>query len=432
MALEKGTGAAGTSGLMRSMTDLLNLVGAPPPRCLPQLEARIDRGWKLRLDGMRRALDRLGWPAYPVILVGGTNGKGSVAAHLHRIFSDVGLRVGLTTSPHLVDVRERIRVGESCITANDFDRRFAEVAAVDDDDATYFETLALMAIRHFTAESVDMAVVEIGLGGRLDAFNALDPAVSIVVSIGLEHTQWLGDSLVSIAREKAAIGRPGRPMILGANLPELREAAMVTGAMIEMVTGPLGADYGEQDREIALAAARRAAVVPGIAERLRVPFTEQAARESMARTYWPGRFDVLRSGGCGRPEIILDAAHNPPAAAALEQRLRGDAAGRRVACVAAFLRDKDVAGIFAALGPVIDRWHITGVSHPRALPPGEAPIPGNATVHAQLAAAFMAAQFDAGADGVVLVCGSIYLLGEFLRWWRDDRYGSGSKSGGPG
>ncbi len=359
---------------------------------------------------MRRSLALLGVPRYPAVLVGGTNGKGSVAAALHRIFSDFGLRVGLTTSPHLLDVRERIRVGEEAISAADFDASVNAAFGVDlADEATYFEILALAALHHFNRAGVDLAIVEIGLGGRLDAFNVIDPIVSVITNVGLEHTRWLGETIEAIAAEKAPIARAGRPVILGCDLPILRQECERIGAEVVAAHREDRAAFREQNDRTAVAAAER------IAGALGLPFDEEAAARSTARAWWPGRFEVLRPAGGGRPEILLDGAHNPPAAVALARRLESHAAGRRVVGLVAFLSDKDVPGWFVALDPVVEAWVVTSLEEERALAPASVPRPYNAEVMADRMAAFRAAEAAAGPDGIVLVTGSLYNVGAFLR-----------------
>lgn len=352
---------------------------------------------------MRQIAAKLGPLDYPVILVGGTNGKGSVAAYLHAWFASRGLRTGLTTSPHLCDVRERIVVGGRLLGRPAFHRLYLEVESLDDVGLTYFETLALMALLHFKNEGVDLAVVEIGLGGRLDAFNILDPVVSVIASVGLEHTAQLGATIEEIAIEKAQIARPGRPVILGADLPALRREVARIGARPVLVDAGPDADFAERNARIALAAARAAG------ETLGRPVDEAAFLACASATRWPGRFDRIS----GRPEIILDAAHNPPAAQELARRL-APLAGRRIVALAGFLADKDVAGIFAHLDTVVDRWVLTEVHNERATAPARLPSPRHGEVVVEHAAAMSRAKALAGPDGIVLVCGSIYLLGEII------------------
>jgi dihydrofolate synthase / folylpolyglutamate synthase len=308
----------------------------PPSAPCDRLEARIGRGWRLGLDGMRKALDRMGRPEFPVILVGGTNGKGSVAAMLHQALLDGGLKVGLTTSPHLRDVRERIIVNGEVVSEREFAALFEDVEAIDEWDSTYFETLALMAILHFRRKNVDVAVVEIGLGGRLDAFNALDPLVSVITSVGLDHEEHLGDTLEKIALEKAQIAREGKPCVLGSDLPALRTEVERIGGRVIMAPRPPDALYRDLNIEIAIEALRAFHAESG-----RV-FDEEKCRASCGNTYWPGRFEIL----AGTPPVILDAAHNPAAADELAKAMRRYRGGRRVVAVVAFLKDKDAPGFF--------------------------------------------------------------------------------------
>lgn len=366
------------------------------PIALEKLNERIGRGWRLGLEGMRSFLER-NPIEYPVILVGGTNGKGSVCKFLHDYFFAEGLRTGLTTSPHLCDVRERIVVDKELIGAADFERMFA----LADDDATYFETLAMMALMYFKEKAVDLAVIEIGMGGRLDAFNAVAPALSVIASIGLEHTEWLGETIEKIAVEKAAISRAGRVTVLGCNEPSLISNVIATGAM--PLVAPKEADFRKQNQATARLAAREYCLISGR------DFDEERFDEVSASSKWPGRFEII----AGSPEIILDAAHNEPAASALALVLAAHANGRKVVALCAFLRDKNVDGFFRALNEVVDEWVITEVEDPRALRASDVPIEGERFIDP--IEGFARSQKLAGPRGVVLVTGSIYLLGEILR-----------------
>lgn len=345
---------------------------------------------------MGKALKEIQPIGFPVILVGGTNGKGSVCKHLHDFFRSEGMKTGLTTSPHLRDVRERIIIDGHMISEAEFDVLFQEA----DRDATYFETLALMAIAHFKKQKVDVAVVEIGMGGRLDAFNALSPAVSVITTIGLEHQQHLGNSCEEIAIEKAQIARAGRPVILGSRLP-LEEVERI-GARPLLVEPEV--DFQKHNIDVAIAAAG------AFCGEIGKPFDEAACREVCAKTYWPARFEVIP----GRPEIILDAAHNMPAAEALARRLKDHVKGRKLVALVAFLSDKDAPGFFISLDRVVDQWIVTEVKHSRARALLDVPAPYNSERIADSAEALEAAKRAAGPHGIVLVTGSIYLLGEIL------------------
>lgn len=372
---------------------------------IEKLDARIGRGWRLGLDGMRRVLARMEPVAYPVILVGGTNGKGSVCRMLHDWFRHRGMRTGLTTSPHLVDVRERIVIDGEKISVPEFDALFEEIIALDDDKSTYFETLALMAIRAFQKACVDIAIVEIGLGGRLDAFNALDPAVSVITSVGLEHTQYLGETLEKIALEKAQIARAGRFCVLGERLPVLIEEVGRIGAETIIVESASERDF--RARNIAIAGASAATYHAFRGE----DFDVATFRRFAAESRWPCRFELVP----GSPEMILDAAHNPPAAEALALAFATLEPRRRTVGLAAFVSDKDVAGFFVRLDAQVDHWIVTQFESERALMAEEAPAPFNAIREPDMAKALKAAIAAAGAHGRVLVTGSIYFLGELLK-----------------
>lgn len=375
---------------------------------LKKLDGRIGRGWRLGLDGMRRTLAKLPPVEYPVILVGGTNGKGSVSASIFAILRAHGLVTGLTTSPHLCEVRERIVVDDRMISVQEFEDVYAEIDGLDDDDATYFEMIALMAIRYFQLRRVDAAVVEIGMGGRLDAFNALDPAVSVITSIGLEHTEYLGGTLEKIAAEKAQIARPRRPIVLGSVLPCLKQEVEGLGARCVLVPPHENELFHDHNRRVALAASGSFLGEGAVA--IAEPWSPSRAAATVGE--WPCRFEYLP----GSPDVLLDAAHNPSGAVALAARLRKEFPGRRIVGLCAFLSDKDDAGFFRPFGDgLVTNWIVSEVAADRARRARDVACPENSVIEANLAAAFGVAKAHVGADGILLITGSIYLLGEILR-----------------
>ncbi len=372
---------------------------------LSALDSRIERGWRLGLDGMKDVLSRMDPVKYPVVLVGGTNGKGSVCRRLHDWFRHCGNRTGLTISPHLVDVRERIMVDGVLVSVDEFDELFTEISRLDGDRSTYFETLALMAIRHFQKKKVDIAVVEIGLGGRLDAFNALDPAVSVITSIGFEHEQYLGDTLEKIAMEKAQIARNGRTCILGCDLPALEQEVMRIGARIEIISPSVEETFVERNIETAVAAARAVQTLRG------ADFDEEECRRVCEASRWPCRFEVISAS----PEIVLDAAHNPPAAEALARALKKLPPRRKTVALVAFVSDKDIPGFFVRLDEVVDEWIVTEFEGGRAMKASDIAAPFNSSVEPNMENALRRAREAAGPHGRILLTGSLYFLGELLR-----------------
>lgn len=329
-------------------------------------------------------------PARPhtVLTIGGTNGKGSVAATLDAILTAAGYDTGLFTSPHLIRYNERIRVrgreaGDAALIA-----AFARIdAARGEVSLTYFEWNTLAALLIFADERVDAAVLEVGMGGRLDAVNLPDPDVAAVVSVGLDHREYLGATVEQIGAEKAGIFRPGRPAVFGSReMPvSVARAAAHCGASLrrlgvdfDYVERADGWDYvgvGSRRRELplpALAGARQLAnaatslaVLEAAEPAVLVP--DEAVRAGLARVRLPGRFQVVP----GPPEWILDVAHNADAARTLAASLSARPCGGSTIAVCGILADKDVTEIVRALAASIGRWIAVGLPGPRALPADE-------------------------------------------------------------
>ncbi len=376
------------------------------------------------LERMERALDALGRPErrFPVLHVGGTNGKGSTCAMAAAALAEAGLSVGLYTSPHLVRFNERIAVGGAPID----DGALAE--AIDTireacpwhdrggeaDRLTYFEFATLAGLLHFARQAVDVAVVEVGLGGRFDATTAVAPKVTAVARIGLDHTQLLGDTVEQIALEKAGIFKPGVPAVVHAHQPPgaldtLRSAALRRGAPFLVAgtgwDGPVALRGDHQRGNAALAAAALRELA-----RAGVPVSEEAIARGIATARWPGRLEEL--GG-----VLLDGAHNPDGAAALAAALAELHPGRPVELVFGVLADKDHAGMLRALAPAVRRLHLVAPATPRARPSTD--VYAHAQVlgvvadrHAGLADALRCAREAASDGALVCVAGSLYLVGE--------------------
>lgn len=364
---------------------------------LAALHERIPLGMRLGLGPMRAACARAGAPetSFPALHVAGTNGKGSTCAMLEAIARASGLRTGLYTSPHLVRFAERIRIDGEPIA--DVEPVLSEALAIGH-DLSFFETATLAAFLAFRAARVDLAIVEVGIGGRLDATNVLpSPRCSALTNVALDHQAMLGDTLAAIAREKAAIARPGVPFVLGALPPEARVAAeeLIVAAGAPIVEAALPTDVavglsGPHQR----ANAAVAWTVAGLAG--------LTAREvGLASVRWPGRLERIG-------DVLLDGAHNPDGARALAAALATEDVG---AVVFGALADKSWREMLAA---------IATVPAPRiyAAPKGRAAVP-----FAELAAiapGTAAASLDdaitqarALANGrTVVVCGSLYLVGE--------------------
>lgn len=411
-------------------------------RLFPTLPTRVEWG----LGRTRRLLAAVGRPLQktPVLHVGGTNGKGSVARVWASILQAAGLRVGLYTSPELLSFRERILVDGLPLPDDALQECAAELHPLFlREGPTYFEAATALAFLAFERAEVDAAVVEVGLGGRLDATNVLTPVVTAIASVSLEHTDLLGSDLASIAREKAGIFRPGVPAFTTVQdaevLETLTEEAATHGVPLVRVGVPEGRvslagtrlmlptrRWGRlelsspmvgrhQLANVALAVRSLDALPP------RVPLTAEAIREGVSRARMPGRFQVEKEGG---RVWILDVAHNPGAARALAQTVSEVAPpGRRVG-VASVLADKDHRGILSEVAPVLDdliltvpdstpserRWDPEAVA--REWPRDEGLKP---RVEAGLEGALGLARERAGEDGTVLVFGSFRIVGETLR-----------------
>ena len=312
-------------------------------------------------------------PAFPLILVGGTNGKGSTCAYLEAILGAAGYKTGLYTSPHLLRYNERVRVAGREASDAELVAAFEKIdAARGDTSLTYFEFGTLGAMAQFIAAGVDVAILEVGLGGRLDAVNVFDADAAIVTSVDLDHMDYLGDTREKIGFEKAGIYRAGRPAICADPAPpaSLLEHARRIGADLRCVERDFsaqrkGGQWTYRGQVIswpalplpAMAGAyqlRNAAAALAALEamRARLPVSETAIRQGLAQARVAGRFQRIARA----PDVILDVAHNPAAARALAATLHEQPVAGRTLAVVGMLADKDAAGVFAALGGEIDAW----------------------------------------------------------------------------
>ncbi len=397
----------------------------------------------LGLDRVREVWRRLGAPppAPVVITVGGTNGKGSTVALLEAMLRAAGRRVGSYTSPHLLHYTERIRIDgipiDEARLVDAFERIEATRGSGDAVVAlTYFEFGTLAALVSFADAGLDVAVLEVGLGGRLDAVNLIDADAAIVTTVDLDHQDWLGDDRDSIGREKAGIFRAGRPAIVGeADPPQgLLDAAAAIGADLRragrdfsMRPAGDGWQWSAGDARVdlpplALAApcqpANAGAAIAALhALRDRLGWPAEAWAEGAAQARAAAR--LQRFGG--EIELIVDVAHNPQAAAVIAGWLRGSPGGGRTLAVYGALADKDVAGVLAPLRGLIDRWHLAGLDRlsPRGLT-GSALASSvgsdGAPVHADPAAALAAAFAEARPGDRILAFGSFFVAAAALQY----------------
>ena len=381
---------------------------------------RASRAARWRLGRMRALLGLAGDPDHTmrVVLIAGTKGKGSTAALLASIAHAAGRRAGLFTSPHLQQYRERVRIDGALLPPAGFDRAIGELRPIvarlrrrfpAAGEPTAFELTLLLALRAFAARRCEVAIVEVGLGGRLDATNALDPAVSVITPVSYDHTATLGRSLAAIATEKAGIARRGRPALVALQRPAaaraIARACRSDGAQLRVVRplGPrvalaLAGDHQRQNGALAVAAA----------EALGIPSAAVAGGLRAAR--WPARYEVVP----GRPPVVIDGAHNGASAAARARQLRRDRAGRRVGLVVGINRDKDARAVLAPLVRLASVVIATSSHSPRATGPAAvARAAGRkARTAATIAEAIRAARSAVGPAGLVCVTGSLALAGE--------------------
>ena len=429
---------------------------------------------KFDLAHIRVLLAALGHPEnrFPTVLIAGTNGKGSTAASLASILQASGLKTGLYTSPHLVRINERIRLNGKAIDDDDFALlhdvvdRTAERLVGEGDlpwHPSFFEMLTAMGFEYFARSRPDMVVLEVGMGGRLDATNVVEPRVSIITDIALDHQKYLGETVAEIAHEKAGIIRPGGTVV---TLPQLPEANNVIGNTILDVGArgvnavpyvpPVSPSSGQwpvasgqwqrypldvmgtqimiESPLVGRHQLRNVALAIAAAEELHNQGTVQITPETIARgireTQWPGRFQVVPAAG-GNPEYVLDVAHNPAGAWALRSTLSaayGDLGnGCELTMVFGVMRDKAMREITEILFPIAGRVILTHANNPRSASPAEIrqaaarvaagiDIAGIDIEEAEdVASALDRVREVAGSGGLVVVTGSIYIVGEAMR-----------------
>jgi dihydrofolate synthase/folylpolyglutamate synthase len=420
----------------------------PPPVRFARLDQWLE--WQqsahplaidLGLERVARVLRRTGWGGFrqPVITVGGTNGKGSCVALLDAMLRAGGFRVGTFTSPHLVDYRERIRIDGEWVSEASLVAAFERIAdARCDDSLTFFEFNTLAALLVFETAGPDAIVLEVGLGGRLDAVNVVDADVAVVVSVGLDHMEYLGADVESIGREKAGIFRPGRAAICGMPEPPRSVAQMAGSVGARLLVR--GRDFRGDERadgtwdfrdaqgeitDLPAPALQGVAQVGNAATALaalrelssRLPLTREAIERGLREVQLPGRFQrVSTPDGI---EWIFDVAHNPDAAAVLAANLARHPARGRTLAVCGMLSDKDVPAVLAALRGRIDRWFAATTDGPRGLSDaamagrgaeaGIEMIPGGTVCEAM-----QVAVKDARAGDRIVVFGSFHTVGPAL------------------
>jgi dihydrofolate synthase / folylpolyglutamate synthase len=410
-----------------------------------------------RVESVRQRLDiRF---ACPVIVVAGTNGKGSTCAMLESIAMQAGYRTGLYTSPHLVDFEERCRIRGESVQAEALLPHFEAVeAARQGGSLTYFEFTTLAILRHLASLALDVVILEIGLGGRLDAVNTIDADCSVITSIDLDHMEFLGPDRESIGREKAGVMRTGRPVVVSDPVPpqSVIDRAVELGADLWRFgrdfnyAGQQGSSgqwqqwswAGRSSRYNGLAypalrGANQLINASGVlaafeALRDKLPVPAQAVRNGLALVELPGRFQIVP----GQPTLVLDVAHNPHAVATLVQNLDQMGFYPRTLAVCGVMRDKDLPGMLDRLRPVVDHWFFCDLPTPRAASaetlvnlwrsptspaPGasaprslQAPRGAQAAAFDSPASALQAALGAAEAADRILVFGSFFTVGGVL------------------
>ncbi len=403
---------------------------------LSYLDSLKSAGIRPGLVPVRRLLERLGNPQdrYRSILVGGTNGKGSIAASLASVLHAAGYHVGLYTSPHLVDFRERIRVDGVLISEEDLGRRIRQARSANREGVTYFEFTTALALHHFAQCAVDVAVLEVGMGGRLDATNVVMPELSVVSNVAMDHAEFLGPRLADIAREKAGIVKPRRACVTAARQApvlavleetcrrrrarllrvgrEIRVRTKPDGSLdcrgpalaLENVTLALRGPHQTENAACALGAL-------GVLRERGFRIGDEAIRNGFAAVRWEGRMEVVGR----RPAVVLDGAHNAAGATALAKTL-GGFAYRRLTLVLGILADKDWRGMIRRLAPPAHRVILTRPPEERAQAPEILAEEArrwsrNVEIVENPRQALRAALKGAGRDDLVCVAGSLYLVG---------------------
>lgn len=379
--------------------------------------------------------------------VAGTNGKGSVSSMAASILKEAGYKTGFYSSPHLVRFTERIRVNGREISREDVTSLVHEVRAAmaPGDPPTFFEVATAMAILHFARQGTEIAVLEVGMGGRLDATNVVDPLVSVITNISPEHREFLGPRLLDIAGEKAGIIKRGKDVITGVNQPhilallaktcrERRSRLWRIGRDVRYRTCDGGLHYygirrrmrhvlrglsgRYQDRNTAMAIA-----AVELLERKGFRLTEQHIRAGLSRTTWPGRMHSISTN----PLILLDGAHNPGAMSALARAVRSDCRYRQLILVIGVMADKDISRILREIVPLADHVFYTRPVYYRAADPQVLAAKGAGLgtpfqVIPQLATALDEARAMAGPEDLILVCGSLFTVGEALTYFDPVQY----------
>ncbi|MBF0530270.1 MAG: bifunctional folylpolyglutamate synthase/dihydrofolate synthase [Deltaproteobacteria bacterium] len=413
-------------------------------------------GIKFGLSSTERLLTGLESPhrRLKCIHIAGTNGKGSVGASITSMLRMAGYKVGFYTSPHLVTFRERMVIGSrdglEMIPPEAVSDLAARVKAVSslDEPATFFEFVTAMALLYFAEEKVDLAIIETGLGGRLDATNIITPLIGVITNISLEHTEYLGPTLKHVAREKAGIIKPGIDLVTAEKRPALKELFEETAARVGATVLALGRDFRIRTRPDGLIdyyglvnkysklklgligphQVSNAALALAVVELLMKSFGFQIQLnnipDGLLKVYWPGRAEIfIDNSNQTRPKqakLMLDGAHNPGGARALAKTLSG-LSYDQLHLVMGIMADKDQVGIMAPLLPLAKSLYLTRPEYSRAASPETLAghvknFLGPMSRHERLSEAIEAAKAAAGPKDLILVTGSLFTVGEARAW----------------
>jgi dihydrofolate synthase/folylpolyglutamate synthase len=406
---------------------------------LTYLESLHPKTIALGLERVAQVKQRLNLnPDFPIITVGGTNGKGSVCAMLESVLYAAGYRVGCYTSPHLLHYNERVRIVKQQASDAELCASFAQIEQVRGDiSLTYFEFGTLAAMQCFIAHKVEVAILEVGLGGRLDAVNVFDNDCAVIASVDIDHTEYLGDTREQIAFEKAGIMRSGKVVICAdSDVPQaIHTQAKAIGAELWCIGGEFGFtphqgqwDYRSKvgSRNALPYPALRGAFQLGNASAAlaaldvlkdRLPISMEAVRRGLGEVQLAGRFQFVP----GKPALILDVAHNPHAARSLAQNLAGLPPCPHTYAIFAMLKDKDMAGVAAALGFCVDTWLVAGIDTPRGATAGElaqalrrSGVRGEMLTFDNIAEAVSYAYNAAGENDRIIAFGSFHTVAEVM------------------
>jgi dihydrofolate synthase/folylpolyglutamate synthase len=402
---------------------------------LEHIERQHPKSIALGLERVAAVFSRLGIALpKPVLTVGGTNGKGSTCAMLESILGAAGYRTGLYTSPHLLRYNERVRIGGVEASDPALAESFEAVEQARGEVAlTYFEFGTLAALRLFAKAGIEAAILEVGLGGRLDAVNIVDADCALLTSVGIDHVDYLGPDRESIGREKAGIFRAGRPAVIAE--PDPPRTVLDTPAKQLLIGRDFGftagknqwSYWGPRGRRSGLAypalrgkvqLSNAAAAICAL-EALALPLAMQEVRRGLAEVKSPARFQVLP----GRPQVILDVAHNPQAARVLAENLADSGFAPETIAVCGMLRDKDIAGVLRELAPRITRWHLATLPGPRGARAAELAqrVEGEAHCFESPAQAFAAAKAAAREGDKIVVFGSFLTVAEVMAWLNNNK-----------